>query len=511
MSYVPGYAHDIFVSYAQVDDLTDREGEDGWVTALIKKLKNRLAQLLGRQDNFSLWYDHHLRHNVYLTPEIMGTIERTATLVVILSPGYLESEWCTRERDTFLKLVEERRANEGRIFLVERDKIELEARPPQFGDLLGYHFWKEDRPGKRPRILGASHSSDDESAIFDVVNDLAWDLSDTLKKLRNATLVPTPITTVTVPQKLGKPNPPTPPDPARSPTVYLAEVTDDLDSIRTKVTRALQQRNIRVIPDTWYPRDPEGFQKAVEDCLSQADLFVQLLSGLPGRKPPGLEMGYVGFQHLRATKIGLPVLQWRSPSLDAQSVQRDVEDTEYRTLLLGASVLAVDIEDFSREVIRQTERTRKEVVDIPPRDAFVFVNVNLDYDGRDTADALCRYLKQRGISYALPITSKEAEKIKQAEEIRKDLEANLLECDGMIVVYGRVSNGWVRGQLREFRKMTYRREKSARALAVLEGPPLPKDPVDVFLPNLTTIDCTAGLEESRLRVFVDALLREVGV
>ena len=238
----------------------------------------------------------------------------------------------------------------------------------------------------------------------------------------------------------------------------------------------------------------------------------QLLSGLPGRKPAGLEMGYVGFQHYHATKIGLPVLQWRSPSLDVQSVQRDVEDTEYRTLLLGASVLAVDIEDFSREVIRQIERTWNDVDHPPPRDAFVFVNVNLDYDGRDTADALCRYLKERGISYALPITSKEAEKIKQAEEIRKDLEANLLECDGMIVVYGRVSNLWVRGQLREFRKMTYRREKSARALAVVEWLlPVPKDPVDVFLPNLTTIDCTAGLEESRLRVFVDALLREVGV
>ena len=65
-----------------------------------------------------------------------------------------------------------------------------------------------------------------------------------------------------------------------SPTVYLAEVTDDLDSIRTKVTRALQQRNIRVIPDTWYPRDPEGFQKAVEDGLKEADLFVQLFLAL---------------------------------------------------------------------------------------------------------------------------------------------------------------------------------------------------------------------------------------
>ena len=138
------------------------------------------------------------------------------------------------------------------------------------------------------------------------------------------------------------------------------------------------------------------------------------------------------------------------------------------------------------------------------------MNVNLDYNGRDTADALCRYLKQRGISYALPITSKEAEKIKQ-EEFREDLEANLLECDGMIVVYGRVSNIWVRAQLRLFHKLAYRREKPARALAVVEWPPSPKDPVDVGLLNLKTIDCTAGLEESRLRVFFDALLREVGV
>ena len=496
MNYVPGYGYDIFVSYAQVDDLTGRDDEDGWVSALIKKLKNRLAQLLGRQDNFSLWYDHQLRHHVSLTPEIMGTLERSATLVVILSQGYLESEWCTRERDTFLKLVEERHRNDGRS-LCRR------ARQVRAGGASSA-IW---RPAGLPLLEGRSPGKASDSghvALHRGRERFPRRARTTWRGIFQTS------------SRSSSWPPPSPPGPAGSsdrctPTVYLAEVTDDLDSIRTKVTRALQQRNIRVIPDTWYPRDPEGFQKSVEDGLSQADLFVQLLSGLPGRKPPGLEMGYVGFQHLRATKIGLPVLQWRSPSLDAQSVQRDVEDTEYRTLLLGASVLAVDIEDFSREVIRQIERTWNEVDHPPPRDAFVFVNVNLDYDGRDTADALCRYLKQRGISYALPITSKEAEKIKQAEEIRKDLEANLLECDGMIVVYGHVSNIWVRGQLREFRKLAYRREKSARALAVVEWPPAPKDPVDFVLPNLTTIDCTAGLEESRLRVFVDALLREVGV
>ena len=124
MNYVPGYGHDVFVSYAHVDDLTDRDDEDGWVSALIKKLNNRLAQLLGRQDSFSLWYDQQQLHqNVSITPEIMSTLDRTATLVVILSPGYLESEWCTDERETFLKLVEERRRNDGCVFVVERRQV----------------------------------------------------------------------------------------------------------------------------------------------------------------------------------------------------------------------------------------------------------------------------------------------------------------------------------------------------------------------------------------------------
>jgi len=79
----------------------------------------------------------------------------------------------------------------------------------------------------------------------------------------------------------------------------------------------------------------------------------------------------------------------------------------------------------------------------------------------------------------------------------------------MIVVYGRVNNLWVRGQLREFRKLAYRRAKAARALAVFEWSPVPKDPIGMGLPNLTTIDCTTGMDESRLKPFLDALLKEV--
>jgi TIR domain len=98
IGFVPGYTHDIFVSYAHVDDLPDRKGEDGWVTVLVRRLMNRLAQLLGRQDSYSLWFDSELAHHVPITPEMLGTLEATATLMVVRSPGYLASPWCGRER-----------------------------------------------------------------------------------------------------------------------------------------------------------------------------------------------------------------------------------------------------------------------------------------------------------------------------------------------------------------------------------------------------------------------------
>jgi hypothetical protein len=43
-AFVPGYEHDIFVSYAHVDDLTFPGVEAGWVATLISALKVKLSQ-----------------------------------------------------------------------------------------------------------------------------------------------------------------------------------------------------------------------------------------------------------------------------------------------------------------------------------------------------------------------------------------------------------------------------------------------------------------------------------
>lgn len=128
------YKYDGFVSYAHIDDVPLVGAEKGWVTTLINNLKIELARKLGRKD-LSLWMDHQLSGNASLTPTILETIRHSATLIVILSPGYLKSEWCRRERERFLALVREGTEAGSSVFLIEHDFVERKDLPPELSDL----------------------------------------------------------------------------------------------------------------------------------------------------------------------------------------------------------------------------------------------------------------------------------------------------------------------------------------------------------------------------------------
>ena len=138
MAFVEGCQNDIFVSYAHVDDDPLPGASSGWVSTFVGCLKTRLAQRLGRSDAFSLWMDHELRGSQSITRQLIERARNSATLVVVLSPGYAASSWCRRERETFLDLVQERRRP---VFVVERDRVDEAERPAALGDFKGFTFW----------------------------------------------------------------------------------------------------------------------------------------------------------------------------------------------------------------------------------------------------------------------------------------------------------------------------------------------------------------------------------
>src|SRR5215470_1468662 len=138
MAYVPGHDHDVFVSYAHLDN----QGESAWVTTLVRHLDTEVRQRLGTKD-LKIWIDHDIDGSHPLTPEIMQAIRRSATILLILSPSYIASEWCVRERNTFLGVARDC-VPEGRIFIVRCRDIDPQLLPPEFCDLIGFKFWTQD-------------------------------------------------------------------------------------------------------------------------------------------------------------------------------------------------------------------------------------------------------------------------------------------------------------------------------------------------------------------------------
>ena len=478
MAFVQHFKHDVFVSYAHVDDQIYPQQKEGWVTALVGNLKRKLSEKAG-PDVVDVWMDYKLDGNVPFTNEIMDSLQNSATLLLILSAGFLNSSWCKREANRFLEVIRARSASGSQLFLVERvriDKkklIEDKELPVALNDLTGYRFWIDDRPGKEPRTLGFPGQ---DERYWDLIGDLAGQLERELKR------------------QAGRP-----PVVLTGPAVLLADVTDDLDEQRNVLRRYLNQHALRILPaKNYYPVDNRKlFEDTLKADLRNPDckLFVQLLSEWPGKKTEALPEGIVGFQFAQAKAAGCNILQWRSPELDLHKITDDAHCER----LQGETVIPVSLEEFKARIV---ESTRPKPVKVERRPATKpdFVFLNAESGDHPLAEELAEVLKSEAdFWYALPLQKG------KAADIRADLEASLQDCDGLIIVYGSSPVVWVHEQLRHCRRTLAQRDRKIRALAIYEGPPVPKDEIEIKVPGLQILNCRDGLKVEELRSFLNLL------
>lgn len=467
MGFLTDYQYDIFVSYAHVDDVPLPGVKEGWVTTLINCIKIKLSMELGRNDAYSLWMDCDLAKNVRLTPQIMSALNKTAIMIIILSPGYLASEWCTREKNTFLQLLQQ---GDSRIFIIERNFIEPATRPPEFSELIGFRFWVHDRDGMPDKILGEPEPSRDANAgeYYRKVDEVAFELKKTFYDL-----------------KAKGEKPPALPAETNEISIFLAEATDDLERERSGVKSYMAQYGINVLPNTCYSLEPKNFRRCTERDLANCAAFVQLLSGWAGKKPEDLPNGYLQLQYDVAKTAGIPIFQWRHPSLDVTAI----EDENHKALLSGARVHAEALEEFKHMV---RESVMKPLPEEQESRLNALVFVNMETSDRPLAEKVCRELERHGVGYILPLFSDDP------AENRNDLEVNLLESNGIIIVYGCSTVAWVRRQMLECRKILAKRDKPIQAFAIFEGPPDTKCSIDLMLPHLQVLDFKKGIDESLL-------------
>jgi hypothetical protein len=183
-AFVAGYENDIFVSYAWVDNKPIPGIDIGWVSHLVDTLQNILAQTLGRADFFELWMDKKRNSDtVRLTSEIFEKVERSAALLAVLSPGYLQSEWCMGELDCFIaKMTSSPKGSLRRIFVIEKTSFRV-VRPKALQDNIAYPFWYEDH-NKRIRTLGSPQFRPEETEYYYKIQDIVYDMIDVFEQLR---------------------------------------------------------------------------------------------------------------------------------------------------------------------------------------------------------------------------------------------------------------------------------------------------------------------------------------
>jgi hypothetical protein len=469
MTYVPGYDHDVFVSYAHLDN----QGEPAWVTNLVRHLETEVKKRLGAKD-LRIWIDHDLDGNHPLSQQIMQVVRRSATILPIVSPSYIESEWCARERNAFLGVARDR-VSEGRVFIVHCREVDPQDQPPEFGALKGFKFWTQDSDaGGVMRPLGLADQK--EPGYFAAVINLADKLAQKLKEIRAARMADAPVSA------LGEVE-----------HVFLAHSAGDMEAREEELNGHLTQAGFRILPETWYHEDNEQeFRAAMQADLQRCSVFVQLLGKGAGRRARFADgRRFPAIQHDIAREIGKPILQWRELADDPATI----EDEAHRALLEGAR--AGGFEEFKRAVV---EATRRKVETPRPRKANATVFVNADRADLKIAKNLSELLRQEGVWAWWPTEEVSPEKVRQ------DLEENLKDCDGLVWIYGATEVSWVRHQLRQSHKILGQRDQPPAGLAVCYGPP-PEKKIElaVAVPEMIILDGRNGVTPQTLRPFVERL------
>ena len=260
MSFLPGFECDIFISYSHVDNRALTEGQKGWIDSFHQALEVRLSQVLGADPQF--FRDPKLAGNDYFESVLTGTLQRTAILVSIVSPRYVESEWCIKEFKLFTDVARStgglRIGDKSRIFKVMKFPVEDNPHPELEG-LLGYEFFTWDPDSGVPRELSPDRGEEARLGFIQKVDDLALHIRELLKSFNPESTV---VRRVTAPGE----------------TIYLAETTYDLQGERDTIKRELEQRGHTVLPDVTLPHSPQ-FRGVVNEQLTRAGLSVHLIGG----------------------------------------------------------------------------------------------------------------------------------------------------------------------------------------------------------------------------------------
>ncbi len=466
MPFLREFEEDIFISYAHIDNQPLAEGLKGWITSFHQALEIRLSQLLGDEPEF--WRDKSkLRGNDDFADAIIMRLPRIAILITVLSPRYVNSDWCLKELKEFYENAEQtggvRISDKSRVFKVVKTPVPPERHPQELQSMLGYEFYQLDATTGKPREFISTSGTNTDRNYWDKLEDLAYDIYQLMETIK------------TQPDHAGGQI--VPPGPTTGVTVYLAEATSDMSVERDRIKRELQQRGYRVLPDKPLPLNAGDFQAAVREDLRRSKLSVHLIGANYGIVPEAADASVVCLQNQLAAERSqdqtFTRIIWLPPGLVAREARqqqfikylRDDSDAQH-----GAELLETTIEDLKTTIQdKLTAAAQPRPASAGYADSAAPPRVYLICDRQDYDDVgpLSDYLFDQGCEVITPLMDSDDETL-----ARTDHRDNLLLCDVILIYYGSAGESWLRAKLLDLRKLAgYGRTRPLLAKAIYIGAP----------------------------------------
>ncbi|HEV8484114.1 MAG TPA: TIR domain-containing protein [Blastocatellia bacterium] len=505
------FTNDIFISYAHIDDLSPFGGEKGWIDLLHERLSVLLAQALGYE--VKIWRDgHDLRGNDELQGAIGDGVTRSLLLVPVISPRYVQSDWCTREMEAF-HASEPPPASAGpgyrsRVFKVVKTPL-LEhlkkLEPSHIRNLIGYQFYAED---ESTGLLCEFSPDPTDKQYWKMLNRLVADITRALIDLKHSPNDRPPDV-----GEVAKPSISPPCTHGVAKIVYLAETTSDLTKERELVRDELRQRGYGVLPEQKLPlEEMKQTEDAVRDGLSRSALSVHIVGTRYGSTPEDNARSVVRIQEELAAERGAadPAflrLLWMPPGLSTPALEiTDQRQKSFITELqnrvtAGAELLQTSVEDLKSRIVEKLNPPAKTPARVDRHSKLKQVYLICENRDRSLVRPIKEYLFKQNLEVITWLDEG------MADELMNYHRKNLKECDAALIFFGSGDEPWVRKNLEDLEKAYgYGREDDWSASAVYVGSP-PNEEKNDFLTHMVpyVIRNFSSFDPNDLRDFVSAV------
>lgn len=492
------FDHDVFISYAHLDDQTVESEEQGWVSRFDDEFRLRLTGALGVKAR--IWRDKKLRGLDIFSDEIEEQLSKSAMMISIVTPLYVNSEWCKREVDAFTNKAKndigETVGNKARVVRVTKRPVELEQLPEILREQTGYKFFVPNQEGGSALLLDPNFGEDIKSSFRKMVDIVASDVRDLLVAIENQTEGKAE----TVARSKG--------------TVFLAECSNDMQMRRVALEQELKRHGFTVLPDKTLPYVEDEVRAATSESLAQADISVHLVGNSYGVIPDGdCGNSVVEIQNQIAVeqskKTDMRRVVWLpndlNPSQQKQQdfIQRLHTDSDAQ---LGADVITADFESLKITVFATLEEATRPQISAgnaasAEQSHKPSVYVVMTESDRKASLPLRKFLRDQGFDVAIPAF------MGDACDIRAVHREFMSTCDGLLLFYGAGSESWKRTLQQDLRKLpAYRSGQPVLASFVYVAGPETDDKIDLIeFESGDVIDGLAAFSEPNMAEFLTAM------